>query len=100
MENDCTCKWYFVYSLLDSLQNGQYFDKLLNNVFFVFIAACPVIAQENDANIVLSTYNISNGTDVLIGCKNFAQRLSGPNNITCVSGSWSDTTKPKCECKL
>lgn len=59
--------------------------------------ACPVIAQENDANLVLSTYNISNGTDVLIGCKNFGQRLSGPSNITCVSGSWSDTTKPVCE---
>lgn len=70
-----------------------------NNHFFL-ISACPDIKPESDPDFILSSYNASAGTQVLIGCKKFGYRLEGPHNVTCFSNqTWSDNlSKLECKC--
>ncbi|XP_034318910.2 uncharacterized protein LOC128173439 isoform X2 [Crassostrea angulata] len=61
--------------------------------------ACPDIKPESDPDFILSSYNASAGTQVLIGCKKFGYRLEGPHNVTCFSNqTWSDNLT-ELECK-
>ncbi|KAL4216619.1 hypothetical protein ACF0H5_024342 [Mactra antiquata] len=58
---------------------------------------CPVIANENDENIELSTYDRTVGTFVVISCKGFARQVKDPTNVECLAtGAWSAT--PNLEC--
>lgn len=68
--------------------------------FFFKILACPDIKPESDPDFILSSYNASAGTQVLIGCKKFGYRLEGPHNVTCYSNrTWSDNlSELECKC--
>lgn len=62
--------------------------------------ACPEIANENDSEIELSSYNTSVGVKVVIGCKGFGRHVSDPTNVVCLdTGAWSDTPNLKCKSK-
>ena len=70
---------------------------------FVFLPtpACPEIKPDTDPDFILSSYNTSIDTQILIGCKKFGYRLEGPYNVTCLDNrTWSENlTKLECKCR-
>ncbi|XP_060578576.1 uncharacterized protein LOC132735616 [Ruditapes philippinarum] len=63
--------------------------------------ACPEIAKQSHSDIELSTYDRTNGTTVLIGCKGFGRHISGPISVECLdTGAWSETPNLKCKVAL
>nr|XP_022311493.1 uncharacterized protein LOC111116783 [Crassostrea virginica] len=61
--------------------------------------SCPEIKPDTDPDFILSSYNTSIDTQILIGCKKFGYRLEGPYNVTCLDNrTWSENLN-KLECK-
>lgn len=60
------------------------------------MTSCPTIASPNHPDIVLSTYDTTNGTYVVIGCRGFGKHVSDPTSVTCESGNWTQTPVLTC----
>ncbi|XP_071098154.1 uncharacterized protein [Haliotis cracherodii] len=61
------------------------------------VTECDVLAHPDDAYMILSNYNVTAGSYVVVGCRKFGHRVVGPANVTCLpTGAWSDAVKPEC----